>query len=372
MLYVEPTPYILGLIRCISASSPFCTEVGFTAENLSQQWNLPLSGADAFVLPKGALAASLAVSRRLLSGRYCLLHLAGWGGAALKMALLWSWVLRIPAVLESDTPLTAHTSLWKRVVKRAVYPLMFGIPRRFLPGGSLQRDYLKHYGVPEDRISIAGMTVDVAAILKQSGELAKLGSRAGFRSRCGIVDGHAVFIFVGRLEPHKGIADLLRAFSMLSASRSDTNLLIAGEGSERPSVEAAAKSNPAIKYLGRLVGQEVIEAMDSADVAVLPSTFEPWGLVVNEAMAAGLTVIASDRVGCRADLVRHEQTGLVFAAGSAERLRDAMEYLADNPGDRKRMAVRARVLINDWTLENWARNIAQAWELRMSNENPRY
>ena len=371
MLFVEPTPYVLGLIGCIAARSPYPTEIGFCAENLSQRWDLAISEGSAFILPRGALAASLAVSRRLLTGRYQLLHLAGWGEPAQKVALLCAWILRIPAFVESDTPLPAESPLWKRVLKRTLYPLMFKIPRRFLPGGSLQRDYLKNYGVSDDRIDIARMTVDVAAIIRKTAELSKLGSRARVRARYGIVDGNTVFIFVGRLEPHKGTADLLEAFAKLSALRSDTNLLIAGAGSARPLVEAAAKSNTAIRYLGRVDGQTVIEAMDASDVAVLPSTFEPWGLVVNEAMAAGLTVIASDRVGCRVDLVHQDQTGLVIPAGSIEALRYAMEYLLTHPDERKRMAARARAAINDWTLENWARNITQAWKLGTANEATR-
>ena len=77
MLYVEPTPYILGLIRCIAASSPCRTEVGFCVENLSQQWNLPISGLNAFLLRKGALAAIFEVSRRQ---QFAFVELStGWG-----------------------------------------------------------------------------------------------------------------------------------------------------------------------------------------------------------------------------------------------------------------------------------------------------
>jgi glycosyltransferase involved in cell wall biosynthesis len=372
LLFVEPTPYILGLIRCIASSSTVRTEVGFCAENLSQQWDIPISGADAFILPKGALAAVWTVSRRIFSGHYRLLHLAGWGEPAQKAALLWAWVLRIPAYLQSDTPLPARSPLWKRLLKRMVYPLMFRIPARLLPGGTLQREYLKHYGVADDRIDIAQMTVDVAGIRRQCAELERFGSRSRVRLRHRIGAEHVAFIFIGRLESHKGIADLLGAFSRLCASRSDAALLVAGDGSSRLLVEKAAATNPAIHYLGRLDERGVVEAMNAADVAVLPSTFEPWGLVVNEAMAAGLPVIASNRVGCRADLVRQDQTGLVFSAGSVDSLLDAMLYMATRPDERKRMAAQARAAIGNWTLENWARNIVKAWESETADENSRH
>jgi len=170
------------------------------------------------------------------------------------------------------------------------------------------------------------------------------------------------------LEPEKGTADLLCAFAQVCASRSSAVLILVGDGSMRPAVEAAAKANASVKRLGRLDESDVVEALSAADVAVLPSTFEPWGLVINEAMACGLPVIASDRVGCRDDLVRHEETGLLFPGGSVRALRDAMEYFIAQPAERDRMAAQASRLIDDWTLENWARNITRAWKLGTKDE----
>jgi glycosyltransferase involved in cell wall biosynthesis len=158
------------------------------------------------------------------------------------------------------------------------------------------------------------------------------------------------------------LQELLSAFARVVAEENDLRLAIAGDGSLRPRVEAlAANADCHITYLGRLSGNDVLRAYLAADVVVLPSLFEPWGLVVNEAMACGLPVIVSDRVGCADDLVRHGGTGLVFGAGDKSSLTDAIRLLVRDAPARRLMRHAAESLISDWTLGKEARNIVCAW-----------
>ena len=89
--------------------------------------------------------------------------------------------------------------------------------------------------------------------------------------------------------------------------------------------------------------------------------FEPWGLVVNEAMAAGLPVIASERVGCVDDLVVDGKTGVVIGADSPSSLAKAMTRLADDAPLRQAMGVAARQRISSWTIEAEAKIVVGAW-----------
>jgi glycosyltransferase involved in cell wall biosynthesis len=114
--------------------------------------------------------------------------------------------------------------------------------------------------------------------------------------------------------------------------------------------------------VGRLSAERVWEAYLLSDIFVLPSHFEPWGLVVNEAMASGLPVIAADCVGCVDDLVEQERTGFIVPAHSPQDLFAAMKTLALDPDLRRRMGVKAKRLIADWTLENTANITVQAWQ----------
>lgn len=360
MLYVEPTTYIMDLVCAIRAAGPGQVDVVFIAENVSQRWNLPLQCMPHELLPAGRVAALRALYRKLSEGRYDVLHLAGWGHPRLLVAMLMGWWLDIPVTMETDTPMPHRLSGWKRLVKRVAYPWLFRIPARFLPGGTRQAAYLKHYAVEARRIRIAYMTVDIAAISahKEATPAARIRE---LRAVQGIDADATVFLYVGRMEPHKGIRELVEAVTLLAADR-PFSLLLVGEGSLSAEVAAAAERNARIRCLGRLSGAALLSAYAMADVFVLPSSFEPWGLVVNEAMAAGLPVIATDRVGCIDDLIVVGETGLVVPAESPDALARAMrQFIQDRPALRS-FGQNARRHIAPWTITRSAEIMRATWQ----------
>jgi glycosyltransferase involved in cell wall biosynthesis len=204
------------------------------------------------------------------------------------------------------------------------------------------------------------MTVDVSAICDYAARLQPEQKRDAL-SRYGIEHDHARLLFLGRLEPHKGLLDLLVAFRQLKQKIDAVSLLIVGDGSLSDIVIDESRLGHSVHYLGRLVGEHIWEAYALADIFVLPSHFEPWGLVINEAMASGLPVIVSDRVGCIDDLVLPQATGLVVAARSPDDLLAAMEALAMDPPARLRMGAAGRRHIARWTLQNAATITVSAW-----------
>lgn len=359
-LYLEPTPYILGLVERLQGGWPGPVDVCFVARDLSQAWGLSSAGPDAATLPQGHFAASRILWKGLRSGRYRLLHLAGWGHPLLLTAILMSRLLEIPVVVESDTPLAQGPMSWRKRFKRVLHPLLFRLPSMFLPGGQRQAEYLRHYGVGPERIHVAQMTVDVTAIMRHIDAVGP-GARPCLRDRVGLSAASVVFLYVGRLEAHKGVDDLLEAFRRLRAERTDVELLVVGDGSLRERLQADAMSVAGVRIAGRLQDGALLDAYALADVFVLPSRFEPWGLVVNESMAAGLPVIVSDQVGCIDDLVVADSTGLVVPARDPTALYSAMHRLAVDAATRHRMAESARERIAGWTLENEAVNVIHAW-----------
>ena len=128
------------------------------------------------------------------------------------------------------------------------------------------------------------------------------------------------FLYVGRLSEEKGLSFLLDVFNELPELR----LKIIGFGVLEEQLRSKAKNN--IEFLGAIDNKKLPMYYQSADVFILPSKSEPWGLVIEEALNNGTPVIVSDRVGCRETLVT-DKTGLVFQCGSPQSLKDAINKI---------------------------------------------
>jgi glycosyltransferase involved in cell wall biosynthesis len=142
--------------------------------------------------------------------------------------------------------------------------------------------------------------------------------------------GRTRYLFVGRLIERKGLNVLLEAFDRVGAGE----LWIAGDGPLRITAEAAAARNPAIRLIGHVAGQALANVYRQADVLMVPSLYEPWGLVVHEGLAYGLPVIVSDQVGAGDDLIDAGTNGYVVPAGSPEATADAMRSVAAWTGEQ--------------------------------------
>ena len=141
------------------------------------------------------------------------------------------------------------------------------------------------------------------------------------------------YLFVGRLIERKGLHVLLEAFESLG--RGSSGSPATGHCAGR--AEAAAACNPQLRLIGHVAGDALADVYRRADVLIVPSLYEPWGLVVHEGLANGLPVIVTDQVGAGDDLIDHGTNGYVIPVASAEELAGAMRVIAS------------------WTSEQWAR-----------------
>jgi glycosyltransferase involved in cell wall biosynthesis len=158
-------------------------------------------------------------------------------------------------------------------------------------------------------------------------------------------------LYVGRLAREKGLDVLLQAAASLPVQ-----VMIVGTGPERARLEEAAPANAT--FLGQLDQDAVAREYAQADVFVLPSLSEPWGMVLNEAAAAGLPLVATDAAGAAHDLVEDGANGFLVPAGDAVALRDALERLAGDPALREQAGRRSRELAQRFTPEAWAAAVA--------------
>ncbi len=151
------------------------------------------------------------------------------------------------------------------------------------------------------------------------------------------------FLFVGRFSPEKDIARIIRAFALVYAECPQTKLVLVGDGPLKKTIlEAIQKYNLKESVHIEPWTQTVAMRMNTADVLVLASKHEAYGLVLLEAMAAGIPVVTTD-VGCVGEVVLHERHGLVVSKQDDKAYADAMSLLAKSSELREKYGTQGRL-----------------------------
>ncbi len=183
--------------------------------------------------------------------------------------------------------------------------------------------------------------------------------RAGF-----VVPGQPRYLFVGRFIERKGIDVLLAAFRRVDRGE----LWLAGDGPLRSYLEGEAKGDSRIRVLGYANEESLPDLYRQADILVVPSLFEPWGLVVHEGLAHGLPVIATDQVAAADDLIASGVNGYVVPAGSYEALAAAMGSVVDwTPSHWREAADRSRATLPKFGIDPAAEAFVEGCLLGLSH-----
>jgi glycosyltransferase involved in cell wall biosynthesis len=278
-------------------------------------------------------------------------YLASW------QAAWWAKSNNVPALLWSESTVNDHRRGRREVEFMKVR--FTRLCKAFVAAGKASRDYMIAMGVPPERVFIAPNAVNVefyAAIARSARQDA-----AAIRAHHGLPSRY--FLCTGRLVPEKGIFDLLAAYAKLEAvERSQIGLVFAGDGASRSQLEErGAAINPGcVRFCGFVHREELAELYALADALVFPTHSDPWGLVVNEAMACGLPIIASEIAGCVPDLVENAENGFVVPSGNVEELARAMRTLLSNPSLAREMGASSALRIQAFTPEACADGFSRA------------
>jgi glycosyltransferase involved in cell wall biosynthesis len=272
-------------------------------------------------------------------------------------AALWARSHGRESVLMTESTAFDHVRVArKELLKMLVIRSLFGWA---VAGGKAHVAYLRQLGFPEHRIVGRYDVVDNATI-SEGVSLA----RDGGEPPCGLT--RPYFLYVGRLSEEKNVGALLESWEAYRREGGTWPLILVGDGPERERLRdrAARSIAPEEVFLAGLKSScEVIPFYAFAGCFVLPSSREPWGLVVNEAMAAGLPVLVSNRCGCCADLVEEGSNGMTFdphdGAAIARQLH-AVEQLTEE--QRRRMGQRSRERIDSYTPRAFGDSVASILE----------
>jgi glycosyltransferase involved in cell wall biosynthesis len=247
----------------------------------------------------------------------------------------------------------------KLAAKKVIWPAVFSLAGQVLTASSAGRDMMISLGFPADRVSMTLDTVDNDWWLAQ----ANAADRDETRRSLKFEPHEKIILFCAKLQPWKRPMDLLQAFA--AAAIPDAKLVFAGDGAQRAELEKEAATlniSDKVRFLG-FVNQSHLPALyKSADLMVIPSRYEPFGLVVNEAMLCSCPVVASDRVGAVRDLITHRETGYVYRCGDSGALAALLQTALADPAQLQSIRERAMQRIAAWTPNASADALVEAVE----------
>jgi glycosyltransferase involved in cell wall biosynthesis len=236
----------------------------------------------------------------------------------------------VPVLVRGDSQLLTPRSRLKQWVKEMTYRWLLRQFDGFLYVGQRNREYLEHYGVPAEKLFFAPHFVD-NEFFRQKAEKLK-SQKAEIRKEWGANDSGLVALFVGKFQPPKRPGDIIKAMAIKqkAESRKQKSLVVfVGSGELENELRAlAVREDVRVHFAGFKNQSELPSCYAAADVLVLPSDNDTWGLVVNEAMACGTPAIVSNAVGCAPDMIEEGKTGFTFPAGDADALAERLAKLA--------------------------------------------
>jgi len=285
-----------------------------------------------------------------LAPRYDLIVLPGYHKLEYWAMLLAAILRRMPCAVFCDSTANDRPRSPMRALAKRFF---FGRCQGFFCYGERSRQYLMMHGAPSSRVFHRVQ----AAALPLSYDAAQV-SRLRLEQLARVED--PVLLYVGRLSPEKDLFCLLEAFRRLNAIYPNVRLHFIGSGPQRAELEAftvQASISGQVRFLGGMTAEQLADHYLTATAFVLPSTSEPWGLVVNEALSYGCPVVVSDACGCMPELVIDHKTGFSFRAGDVEDLVRALETLFSPNTDRVLMSNFCLELISGFTPRHAAMQI---------------
>jgi len=383
----HPIQYQAPLLRRVAAGGEIDLRVFFLSDlslhthheaafGQSFKWDVNLTDGYAWeMLPRVGIGTSTplrpwwpvqGLRGRLAAGGFDAVWVHGWSHIGLRQAARAARGLGLPLLLRGEsTPATSRSAGWKRWLRDRHLRALFNQAEAFLCIGTRNRELYQQFGVPAEKLFLVPYAVDNEVF--QARAQAAATRREAFRKELGLEPGRPVILFAAKFIPVKAPGDLLTAYQRAwseSAGAGDAPkpyLLFVGDGPLRGELEtmAGARKGDDVRFLGFRNQTELPALYDLCDLFVLPSHFEPWGLVINEVMNAGKPVVVTDCVGAAPDLVQSGANGWIYPTGEVGALAECLRQ-AFPSANLPAMGRRSLEIINQWDYEADVRGLTAA------------
>lgn len=347
-LSTHPIQYQAPLLRAIASApgidltalffSDFSVRSYFDREmGREVEWDVPLlDGYRHEFLPRAGVWPLFSwLARWLTPEHFDAVLVQGWNHHGYPLA---AWLARragLKVLMRSEVAshVPSPTGL-KGLARHVFLRWALGQVDHFLAIGTRNREFYLSRGIPAERIGSMPYAVDNQFFRDR----AAAADREALRASLGLAPGRPVILYASKLSARKRAGDLLEAYRRLSTDGREPHpyLVYVGDGELRPTLEQHVEQLgwQSVRIVGFKNQKELPGYYALADVLVLPSFNENWGLVVNEAMNAGCAIVVSDQVGSGVDLVQDGVNGAIFPAGDVGGLTRALSFTLGNQAYR--------------------------------------
>jgi glycosyltransferase involved in cell wall biosynthesis len=300
------------------------------------------------------------VIKAIQAFRPTVVNLTGYYDLASWAILFYCKIKGIKTVLSNESTAGDHS---RNSIKEFIKSLIIKQFDGFFNFGTLSKEYILSLGGKPEQMLVNRNCVDNLA-LKRIYEKS-INNRVSEQKRLALSAKN--FIFVGRLIDFKNLFRFLEAFGIAQKSlHQDWGIIILGDGELKNNLQnfVLEKNIQKVNFQQGVSWQQVPEYLALSDVLVLTSYSEPWGLVVNEAMACGLPVLISDKCGCAIDLVQHGENGYTFSPENLEELTNLLlKFMDMDEENLSKMGIISEKIIQDYSPENVGKEMYEgfAW-----------
>ena len=266
--------------------------------------------------------------------------------------------LKIPLIFVGET-FSSNSSWSRRLITAPLQNYFLQGVHRFVSIGDKTEAFYLYKKIPPSKIVPGKYCIDTELFKKE--EPLASNKRAELRQFLGIGETDFVLLFIGRMFERKKPQDMIALHERL-LPRENIHTVMVGTGPLEGTLKSQCEELPRLHWVGFQNQTEIRNWYFAADLLVVPSEFETWGLVVNEAFSCGLPALVTETCGVAEDLVKNGQTGFIYKVGDLESALNCISQFLENPQLRNELGERARKkVIEAYRPDHFASSIFEAF-----------
>ena len=298
---------------------------------------------------------SNSIYKKIKKNKFDLSIILGWNNLFYLKAIIYNFFFTKKLALRSENNLLKNSDIIKKILKKITFYFLFKAFDYFLVIGKRNYEFYIDNGVNKKKLIPAPYSVDNNFFKDNKINIYKIKKKLNITKEI-------IFIFSGKFIQRKRPLDILCALNLIKKYQKKYKFIFLGDGSLKNECLKFSKENKIknTNFLGFVNQKEIVNYYNIADIIVMPSEYETWGLSINEAMASKCACLVSKESGCSDDLIYTKgknKNGFTFKAGDIEDLSKKIKFLVTNKNKIFQMKKNSLKIIKNFTYDKTVNSI---------------